>query len=202
MDSVKITLLCDGSSDRVIIPIVEKLFDKHCHSGLDFDLATNLPNNAKTLPQRIQATLLLYPCDLLIIHRDAEGQSNNRRTEIANAVAGLNQTYVIAMPIKMTEAWLLCDQQAIRHAAGNVHGNASLGIPPISKIETCDAKIILFAALRAAADLGTHRLQKFNPEQRRHLVAEQLFDFTSLRRLSSFADFEHQVIAYCNSIPC
>jgi hypothetical protein len=201
VDSVKITLLCDGSSDRVIIPIAEKLFDQHCRVGYEFEYAKNLPVNSKTLKQRIQASLQYYPCDLLIIHRDAEGQAALRRQEIATAVIDIGQSYVVAMPIKMTEAWLLCDHQAIRHAAGNPRGTTQLDIPSVEKIESSDAKAVLLKALTvAASDLGRNRLQKFYPQQHRHLIADQLNDFTSLRRLTSFTDFEQEVIAYCKSI--
>jgi hypothetical protein len=201
MDSLKVTLLCDGSSDRVIIPIAEKLLDQYCRIGFEFEYAKNLPVKSKTLKQRIHASLELYPCDLLIIHRDAEGQAALRRQEIDSAVIDIGHPYVVAMPIKMTEAWLLCDHQAIRHAAGNPRGTMKLDIPLVGKIESCDAKKVLLNALKGAASgLAKNRLQKFHPEQHRHLIAEQLNNFTALRSLTSFDDFEKEIIAYCQSI--
>ena len=102
MQSLKITLLCDGSSDRALLPIVGKLFDFHSQVSVEPVLALNLPPACKTLRQRIRAAIELYPCDLLIIHRDAEKQEAARRTEIAQAVAHLEQEHVVAMPIRMT----------------------------------------------------------------------------------------------------
>jgi hypothetical protein len=180
-----------------LLPIVGKLFDLYSEVSVESTLARNLPPTCKTLRQRIEAAIDLYPCDLLIIHRDAEKQEAARRLEINNAIATLGQTYLVAMPIRMTEAWLLCHEQAIRNAAGNPNGKVKLKIPPPDKRESCDAKEILFTALRDASELGLKRAQKIKPEQLRHRVAELLTDFSGLRQLVSFQHFERQVKQYC-----
>lgn len=202
MQSLKITLLCDGSSDRVLLPIVAKLFDLYSPVSVESTLASHLPPACKALRQRIEAAIDLYPCDLLIIHRDAEKQEAVRRLEINNAVACLDQAHLVAMPIRMTEAWLLCHEQAIRNAVGNPNGKIKLKIPSLDKRESCDAKEVLFAALRDASELGSQRIQKMKPEQLRHRVAELLTDFSGLRQLPSFQHFERQVKKYCAQDLC
>ncbi len=199
MQSLKITLLCDGSSDRVLLPIVSKLFDFHSQIGVEPVLARNLPSACKTLRQRIRAAIELYPCDLLIIHRDAEKQATVRREEINQAVEQLEQLHVVAMPVRMTEVWLLSHEQAIRNAAGNPNGKIKLKIPALEKLESCNAKQILFAALRDASELGSHRIQKIKPEQLSHRVAELLTDFSQLRKIASFQHLEEQVKAFCTT---
>ncbi len=199
MSSLQLTLLCDGTSDRALIPIVEKLFDQHSNRYIQIELARNLPASEKTLRQRIDSALRLYPCDLLIVHRDAEGQPKARLAQIDADTRNLTTNHVVAMPVKMTEAWLLTSEQAIRDAVGNSNGRAKLEIPIIQKIEDCDAKSVLFYALRQASELGAHRLAKFQPEQYRHRVAELLSDLARLRKLKSFQHFEQQVIAFCKT---
>jgi hypothetical protein len=202
MHSLRVTLLCDGSSDRVLLPIVAKLFDFYSPVAVESTLASRLPPVCKTLKQRIQAAVDLYPCDLLIIHRDAEKQEAVRRLEINNAIAGISQPYLVAMPIRMTEAWLLCQEQAIRNAVGNPNGKIKLKIPTLDKRESCDAKKVLFEAMRDASELGLQRAQKIKADQLRHRVAELLTDFTGLRQLPSFQHFEHQVKQYCTADLC
>jgi hypothetical protein len=42
---------------------------------------------------------------------------------------------VCVIPVKMTEAWLLIDEKAIREAAGNPKGRQPLNLPKPSKTE-------------------------------------------------------------------
>ena len=62
----------------------------------------------------------LYPCQILFIHRDADKESwENRCTEIEWAVqaargAGSLPRHVRVVPVRMTEAWMLADERALR----------------------------------------------------------------------------------------
>lgn len=70
MKSIRYTLLSDGSSDRMLMPILDWLLCQHCPEyALESDWAdlSRLPQPPKTLPDRIKDTLELYPCDLLFI---------------------------------------------------------------------------------------------------------------------------------------
>ncbi len=91
----------------------------------------------------------------------------------------------------MTEAWLLLDEQAIRSAAGNPNGKIDLKIRRIHTLENLpDPKQVLFDALKLASGLSGRRLEKFRPDEHRHLVAERIDNFLPLRKLSAFQKFE------------
>lgn len=75
MSDLRYTLLCDGGSDRTLLPILEWLLREHHVSyalqPVWADLG-RLPRPPKSLSDRISDTIALYPCDLLFVHRDAE----------------------------------------------------------------------------------------------------------------------------------
>ena len=109
----------------------------------------------------------LYPCDLLFVHRDAEGVPHRSRVEeieiamqevrAVHEGAGL-PPHVVVVPVRMTEAWLLFDEAAIRRAAGNPNGRVSLQLPPGDPEEIADPKQLLHDLLRTASELGGRRL--------------------------------------------
>jgi hypothetical protein len=106
------TLLCDGSSDKVLIDILNWLLEEHlpgCVVQDEWaDLSRSQDPDRKTLEGRIRLSLEQYPCDLLFIHRDAEKESREMRVrEIQEALAKTevsNPPTVCIIPIHMTEA--------------------------------------------------------------------------------------------------
>lgn len=195
--NISATLLADGSSDHaVLIPLLTLLLDEHSSIPFRISSAESL-RVGLSLEQRIPAALALYPCDLLFVHRDAEGlPSEARKREIDEAVArmgkreGVSVPHVCIVPVRMTEAWLLCDEDALRTAVGNPAGRSALSLPAPGRLERVDAKDALFRALEAAADLGARRTRHFLPQQFRHRVAESLSSVAPLRALPSFQVFE------------
>ena len=90
----------------------------------------HLRNPPSELRRRIEASLELYPCDLLFVHRDAENRPiDQRAAEIVTAAEGLQFPIVRVIPVRMMEAWLLTDEGAIRSAAGNPNGTDPLNVP-------------------------------------------------------------------------
>jgi hypothetical protein len=73
---------------------------------------------SRKLEERLQDAIKLFPCDVLFIHRDAEREPpEKRRREIDMAIAALGNSvsyWVPVIPVRMTEAWLLIDEKAIR----------------------------------------------------------------------------------------
>lgn len=139
----KYTLLMDGTSDRVLHPILQWMLDR-CFTDIpwtgqtaDFQFA---PQKPVRLPERISAALDLYPCELLFIHRDAEREPPEMRVlEIQSAVREAQQEHAVCLPVipvRMTEAWLLISERAIRRAAGNPNGRVPLNLPPVSRLES------------------------------------------------------------------
>jgi hypothetical protein len=194
MKTLTATLVADGTSDRMLLPIIQFLLDEWSPVPHRTLFAEGL--HIGPLSVRLPRALQLYPCDLLFIHRDAEAApSKDRQQEIEKAAAQLANppTHICLIPIRMTESWLLLDQQAIRTAAGNPRGTAPLELPSSKTIERlADPKTRLFDALNAATDNTGRRKRQFKPEAARHRVAE-LMNLASLRQLPSFEHSEAQV---------
>jgi Domain of unknown function (DUF4276) len=203
MQSVSLTLLADGTSDhRMLMPLIEALMDEYCPVPFQSRIADWLPEGTKATADRVRAAIQFYPCDLLFVHRDAESTDpDQRETEIRSGVQGVSAapSVICIVPVRMTEAWLLTSEAAIRAAVGNPTGVGELALPRLTKIESVDAKAILLRALEAAKDLGSRRNRRFKPEEFRHRVAELLDDLTQLRKLKSFNHFESQVRSHFSS---
>jgi hypothetical protein len=204
MRSVALTLVADGTSDhKMLTPLIDALMDQHCPLPFQTQIADWLPKEAKTTAERVEAAAKFYPCDLLFVHRDAENvEPAKREAEIRRGLEGLSTapSLICVVPVRMTEAWLLTSEAAIRAAVGNPQGVAVLKLPPLAKVESIDAKAVLLRALEIAKELGSHRSRRFRPEVYRHRVAELLSDLTQLRQLPSFQHLESQVSSYFSSL--
>ena len=199
---LKYTLITDGSSDRALMPIIDWLCRENFQRPVEgqwFDPRPFSPPSL-SLEERIFKGFELYPCDILFIHRDAEGEDPELRfQEIHEAIKTLAEfedriSHVCVVPIRMTEAWLLFDEVAIRKAAGNPNGNINLNLPNIRQIETIpDPKSILFDALRTACELPKRRRKRLDVNFRMHRVAEIIGDFSVLRNLTAFDRLEKDI---------
>ncbi len=201
MSSLDFRLLTDGSSDQCLIPLLHWLFAEH-HPGSavngDWSDLSHLRLPPKGLSERMKRSMELYPCDVLFVHRDAEGETREKRVEEIHAAskeAGINR-FVCVVPVRMTEAWLLSDETAIRRAAGNPNGKMSLNLPNVADLERiADPKVLLHEALRVASGRTGRRLDQFRNRIRHavHLVPEHMSNFTRLRHLSAFRAVEEDV---------
>lgn len=210
MTELRYTLHSDGSSNKALMPIITWLLREHLSQtaiqGEWSDLRL-LPNPPSSLSERIKKSIDLYPCDLLFVHRDAENEPvDNRLTEIQEAIEeaggdiGIPPT-VCVVPIRMMEAWLLFDLNAIRRAAGNPNGQQSLNLPNLNDLERLpDPKKDLHRILRIASGLPGRRLSSFNERSAVHRVPEYIEDFSSLRTLSAFQDLEKQILRTIRSL--
>lgn len=197
MRRITATLVTDGSSDKLLVPLVELLFNVHTELAYQIRCAEGLPPVSSGLAARIRSALDLFPCDFLLVHRDAEGiDAPDRYKEIqASWPDNENVTTLVCMvPVRMTEAWLITHEQPIRQAVGNPNGSEPLGLPKSKDIESSpDPKEILFSALKAASGLNATRKRQFNPHQFRHRVSELTEDLEPLRKLKSFQQLEAQI---------
>lgn len=197
MKRLTATLVTDGSSDRLLVPLIELLLDTHTDLPYQVNCADGLPPASAGLTARINSALALFPCDILFVHRDAEGiDSLTREREIESSWPKSQpiETLVCVIPVRMTEAWLLTDEKPIRAAVGNANGRDELGLPALKDIESLpDPKVILFDALKAATGKNASRKRRFNPHQYRHRVSELMEDLGALRKLKSFKHLEAQI---------
>ena len=108
-------LIGDGGSDRALLPILRWLLGRvtPIETRVEWIDTTLFMSSTRGLAERVTATARLGQWDLLFIHRDAEGQNPQlRHEEISEAAAG--KAHVAVVPIRMSEAWLLFDEEAIR----------------------------------------------------------------------------------------
>lgn len=195
---LKFTLLGDGTSDAALVPIIEKIVEEALpDSAFRVEFASNLGAIGSDLSTRIAAVMKRYPCEILLVHRDAENQNMDARLEeIRNASQDLSVAIVSIVPVRMTEAWLLLDRDAIRSASGNPNGSTPLNIPRASQIENIpNPKQLLFDLLTTASELGGRRRASFNPREHVRRVAELISNHNLLRQLPSFQRFENELMA-------
>lgn len=201
VEILRYTLVADGPSDACLLHMINWVLKQHLATVniklLDrFADLRDLPERVGSrLRDRLPAAVDLLPCDMLFVHRDAERQSpKERRAEVEKVVRSADlPIHVPIIPVRMTEAWLLVDEAAIRMAADNPNGTAQLPIPALQQLENVpDPKKILSECLLEASELrGRRRNQlKATLPRRRARVAGLIRDCSVLRELSAFREFE------------
>jgi len=206
MSAIRYTLLANGGSDRALMPLIEWLLREHLPDRAArpqwADLGRlRLPPS--TLVEKIGWAFALYPCSLMFIHRDSEGMPHDERTdEIRKAVqaSSISAIAVPVVPVRMTEAWLLFDENAIRRAAGNPNGRVRLQLPTNPEALP-DPKQDLHTLLKSASELSGRRLKKFRAAQRVQRVAELIQDYGPLRALPAFNAFDAKLQSALTSLP-
>lgn len=198
---LRVTLLGDGATDRSLVQILSWVLRRTAGSD-DRDLISQFaepsawPSAERGLDRRIQRSLSDFPCDLLFVHRDAEREPPQARfSEIARAAAGVDGRIVPVVPVRMTEAWLLFDEAAIRRAAGNPNGRVSLELPRIEDLERLpDPKRTLRQCLLTASELNRRRRDRLARDlpQRILRVADLIDDFAPLDTLPAFRELRRR----------
>ena len=203
MTELRYTLLSDGSSDRVLLYVLQWLLHQLvpqvalAPQWADFRM---LPKPPWSLADRLRVCSDLYPCDLLFVHRDAEGETREVRVqEIRHAVREVAWPVApppcCVIPVRMQEAWFLFNEaeRAIRRAAANPNGTVPLEFPPDPEALP-NPKKYLHNLLRSATGLPERRRRKFNVGTTVHRLAELIRDYSPLRQLSAFCSMEQDLI--------
>ncbi|MBN9522435.1 hypothetical protein J0H58_28600 [bacterium] len=212
MSTLRVTVRGDGPSDDMLMPVVGWTLRQHLSDAttIDAQFANRFGPHAvrrKGLAGSIDVSLRLAPCDVLVIHRDAENETpGKRQTEIAEAIAELTADgwalpfHVRVIPVRMSEAWLLFDEAAIRAASGNPNGKVKLKLPQPKAVEGLpDPKAVLRELVRTASEATGRRLQKLDTSNVPRTIAANIDDFSPLRKLSAFRAFEDEVKAFAES---
>ena len=189
------TLVGDGPSDRRLIFPTNWLLAIHSPMPFRAQWADTraFVRLREGLGPRIEKALELFPCDILIVHRDAEAADHRpRRNEIDEALSGLDvPPHVKLVPVRMQEAWFLLDEPAIRRAAGKPTGRSALAIPRPERIEEiADPKALLHEQLRIASEKSGRHLRRLDLHAASTRVAELTVDYSGLRRVPAFQRFE------------
>ena len=200
----RFTLLAEGTSDAALQPIILWLWEQHFPEDLvEFQFAdlSAYGRPLRGVAERLPVAIDLFPCEILFIHRDSDKDPpENRQREIAAAIELLpphcpKPHFIFVIPVKMSEAWMLCDEAAIRKAAGDPNGRMPLNLPARKKIESLpDPKKTLHELLTEAKGLGSQRKAAFRPHASALLVTGHCREFSALRQLSSFQHFEAQIV--------
>ncbi len=197
--TLSVALIGDGTSDAALWPvIVWSLIDRFAErlnvrqAGFQHRGGVDPEVCLRDVQER-------FAPDLVIFHRDAEGEPLAiRRAEIPVA-SGL---VVPVIPVRMTEAWLLIEPAAIAKAADNP-GARSLKVPAARELEVMkDPKGHLEELLLAAADLtGARHKARFTRDlaSRKRAVADYITTYKPLRQLSAFQQFEQDLYEWVNT---
>jgi len=201
----------DGTTDRALLPIIDWLLvsiPELAEREIESQWADLRGKDKEPgLAGKIKAALHDYPCDLLFVHRDAEASTRaireQRQEEIRRALKTHLVPYVGIVPVRMTEAWLLINAEAICKAADNPHCQERIALPPLRRLETHpDPKQLLHELLERASEKRGRRLEQFRRDLswRRVRVAELISGFSPLNQLSAFAKFAEETRSVCQKL--
>lgn len=177
---MRFLLVCEGQSDTGLVSHIERMI---IESASEAEVQGEhwfhgSPLEKKTRRGLVEAGYIAGMVDLLFVHRDANNVGEvKRRAEIDHAVAAIENAprSVAVIPVRMTEAWLLLDEAAIRKAVGRPNGQAPLGLPTPREAERrADPKRILAESLLAASEATGRRRQRIRRDFsrfRRQLLA-------------------------------
>jgi len=182
-------LIGDGFTDRALLPVIRWAM-RRAHPSGTFAAPTFLARSARPVPDAL-AQARAYQPDIVFVHRDAEREAPEaRRQEVP-----FMRDVVPVIPVRMTEAWLLIDERAIRTAAGNPNGTSTLDLPLPRRLEAMpDPKAALRTLLAEASGLGKRRRARFDRADAIQRLAEIIEDYSPLRDLSAFQAFYADLI--------
>jgi hypothetical protein len=200
MNPLYFTLNGDGPSDAMLIPVVRWVLRDRL--GPDVAINDRFVYHSSPLVRRVEVAIRESGgCDLIVIHRDAERADGHtaRVAEITEAVRKLSDSiaefppHVCVVPVRMSEAWLLFNESAIRRAAAKPNGRADLNLPRRDYDRLSDPKTLLGTALDRASELSGRKLANFQRDRRPEWVARRIEDFSPLRQLAAFRVFEAEI---------
>lgn len=201
--SLSYALVSEGGDDRMLHAPIDWLLGQHCRvpfSGVWANPAS-MNDRSRVVSTRLSEVERYYPCDLAFVHRDTDNSSvQHRVAEIMQAArsSGYPTPIVCVIPVRMTEAWFLFDEVAIRRAAGNPNSRVPLGLPGFQVVQRrANPKQIIEQSLVLASELRGRKLSQFQAgiSNRKSLVAAYIDDFSPLRSHRSFAQFESDLVA-------
>ncbi len=204
LGELRFTLVSDGRSDQALVRVLRwALIENGVNRAIAGSWADlgRLRTPPRRLQEKIGAALHFYPCELLFIHRDAERRSlGERQAEIHRVLRRVCTTggqvppALCVVPVRMTEAWFLFDEAALRQAAGNPNGRAPLALPRTNRIESiANPKDLLHTLIIAASGLEGRRRSRLRPEAAVHRLADLIVDYRPLRDLPAFAALDDEV---------
>ena len=196
---MRFLFICEGSSDTPLVDHIQRLLIRCGQPDPDGETWHLGGRVADKIRQGLEAAGGL---DLLFVHRDADNAGAEARyQEIEAAVREVVQdgmSWIGVVPVRMTEAWLLLDEAAIRKVVGKPGGRAPLDLPAPEHAErVADPKERLRDALLTASGNRGRRRRRFArelPRLRRRLL-QDLPIGGELERLESWTRFRDDTVA-------
>ena len=177
------TVVADGGTDRLLVPVIDWAIHR-----LDPEVDILEPEFEKRTGSVGEYFSSYSPTTMLVFaHRDAEGSSIDHRLREFDNVSGV----VPVIPVRMSEAWLLIDGDAIARAADS---RVTVSVPRLNTLEQiADPKTVLETLLFGAAGSPTgRRAKKFKDSlaKRRVNLASLIKDYSPLESLEAFRRFQ------------
>lgn len=209
MHYLGLALYAEGRTDeRFLGPVLQRLCGDVCASGsrrpVQFNdevlvLCESLHLRQASRQERIvdAAQLARGAWSILFVHADADGDAMKARRERANpALDRLRQAFdascqaIAVVPVRTTEAWALCDGDALRQVFGTTLGDRALGLPAMVKgVEAlANPKQCLELAFKASQAGGRRRSARTVNERLSALGGQ--VGLNRLRQLAAFQCLE------------
>jgi Domain of unknown function (DUF4276) len=203
-------LYAEGSSDASFLqPLLQRACTQMCLTeGAEpvevsdvINLQDSRSSRGQPREQRIAAAARQArgAWSILFIHADADGNDEQRalteRVEPARTLlhAEWGAQSVAVVPLRMTEAWVLADSQAVRSAFGTTMSAQKLGLAEADAHgadRLTNPKVTLEAALRASR--GKRRATSVGPYLG---LIGQTCSFNHLQRLAAYRRMEEELRA-------
>lgn len=195
---MRFLFVCEGSSDTPLADHIQRLLIRCGQPDPEGETWHHGLRVADRIRQGLKAAGGL---DLLFVHRDADtAGAEARYREIEAAVRDARQEgmpWIGVVPVRMTEAWLLLDEAAIRSVVGKPGGRTPLDLPvPEHAERVANPKERLRDALLTASGNRGRRRRRFArefPRLRRRLL-QDLPVGGELERLESWARFRNDTV--------
>ena len=191
-------LVCEGSSDAPLATHIGQLLNSYGRHPADFNVSID---GQRLVDKVLNGLGMASHYDLIFIHRDADRAGVDARyREITDAIRQSEYTgpWVGVVPVRMTEAWLLLDEAAIRKVVHWPNGSAPVTLPSPNEVErrANPREILNFALLDASEARGRRRddLRRNLPAFRRSLL-ENLPVAGPLEQLPSWSRFRDDTVA-------
>lgn len=197
--ATRFLLICNGSSDVGLGNHIQALLIRLGTTEVNWTSS----HTGRRLAEKIRHGLEQYgDPNLLFVHRDSESADPDVRfDEIMSAIheADYEGLWVGVVPRRMTEAWLLLDECALRREVGRPRGMESLGLPVQRDVERLpNPKARLHQALLSASSArGRRRRKRFESEWEhyRNRLLENLPVGGPLEQVPSWVRFRNDTAA-------
>lgn len=207
MHYLGLALYAEGPTDYYFLrPVLQRLCEDVCtqESNQPVEVSEvnplDHPDTAKDEPreQRILAAAKVASgsWNLLFIHADGAGDCDRVRAQQVQPAIDLLQLElsregmgVAVIPIRETEAWAICDGEALRQVFGATLTDEQLELPRLPTLVESDPdpKETLSKAFLLTSPSGSHKKQGVSPML--NALGEQV-SLQQLRRLTAFTTLE------------